>query len=211
MKSKTWLIIEFLIIFVLLPVSFIFEYSFYLKAVISVVGFAYIIWILKTKEGIDFKIKKSIPWSKIWKPFLITFLCIIIATTAFVYLTDKSLLFYVPRKHPIAVFAIFGLYTLLSAWPQEILFRTFFYKRYSILFRNKKLLILINATIFMLAHLFFKNYWVLLMTFIGGILFSLTYLKYKSTTVVTIEHAIYGNWIFAVGMGQMLDFPGFDN
>lgn len=72
-------------------------------------------------------------------------------------------------------------------------------------------MVIINAIIFSLAHLFFKNGLVLLVTFIGGVIFSLTYLKFKSTALVTIEHALYGNWLFTVGMGQMLDFPGFDN
>jgi hypothetical protein len=28
--------------------------------------------------------------------------------------------------------------------------------------------------------------------------------------LVSIEHAIYGNWLFTVGMGQMLAFPGME-
>ncbi|MAK35391.1 MAG: CPBP family intramembrane metalloprotease, partial [Flavobacteriaceae bacterium] len=30
-------------------------------------------------------------------------------------------------------------------------------------------------------------------------------------TLVTIEHALYGNWLFTVGMGQMLAFPGMES
>jgi membrane protease YdiL (CAAX protease family) len=48
---------------------------------------------------------------------------------------------------------------------------------------------------------------VLAFTFIGGILFAYTYQKTKSTLLVSIEHAIYGCWLFTVGMGTMLGFP----
>jgi uncharacterized protein len=69
------------------------------------------------------------------------------------------------------------------------------------------LLIFINAIVFCLAHLFFKNTLVLALTFIGGLLFGMTFYKSKSTLFVTIEHAIYGCWLFTVGMGNMLGFP----
>jgi membrane protease YdiL (CAAX protease family) len=66
----------------------------------------------------------------------------------------------------------------------------------------------VNAIVFSLAHIFFKNTLVLVLTFIGGLLFAYTFVKTKSTTLVSIEHALYGNWLFTVGMGEMLAFPG---
>jgi membrane protease YdiL (CAAX protease family) len=66
---------------------------------------------------------------------------------------------------------------------------------------------LINAALFSLAHVFFKNALVMLLTFTGGILFALTFRKTKSTLLVSIEHSIYGCWLFTVGMGEILGFP----
>lgn len=42
---------------------------------------------------------------------------------------------------------------------------------------------------------------------IGGILFVITYTKSKSILLTSAEHAIYGNWLFTIGMGEMLAFP----
>ena len=100
-----------------------------------------------------------------------------------------------------------GVYSLFSVYPQELIYRTFFYERYEALVKNEDLFIFINAILFSLAHLFFKSGIVLLITFIGGLLFAYTYFKTKSTLLVTIEHAIYGSWLFTVGMGTMLGFP----
>ncbi|MEM5566908.1 CPBP family intramembrane glutamic endopeptidase [Psychroserpens sp. AS72] len=94
-----------------------------------------------------------------------------------------------------------------SVYPQELIYRTFFFQRYQMLFKSQTLFILINATLFSLAHLFFKNGLVMILTFIGGLLFALTFKKTKSTLLVSIEHAIYGSWLFTVGMGEMLGFP----
>ena len=102
------------------------------------------------------------------------------------------------------------VYPFLSVWQQEIIYRTFFFKRYESLFKSKSLLVFVNAIVFSLAHIFFSNTLVMILTFIGGILFAWTYLKFRSTTLVSIEHALYGNWLFTVGMGQMLAFPGME-
>jgi membrane protease YdiL (CAAX protease family) len=55
--------------------------------------------------------------------------------------------------------------------------------------------------------MFLKNSLVMLLTFLGGILFAITFHKTRSTLLVSIEHAIYGIWLFTVGMGEMLAFP----
>ena len=70
----------------------------------------------------------------------------------------------------------------------------------------KKYLFLLTRK-FSLAHLFFKNTLVLLLTFIGGVLFAITFKKTKSTVLVSIEHSFYGCWLFTIGMGNMLGFP----
>jgi len=101
----------------------------------------------------------------------------------------------------------FILYSLFSVYPQELIYRTFFFQRYEGLFKSEVLFILVNAALFSLAHLFFRNALVMLLTFLGGILFALTFKKTKSTLLVSIEHSIYGCWLFTVGMGEMLGFP----
>lgn len=210
MKPKTFLIGEFVLLFIIFPTSLILDYPLWVKGSLGIFGFIYILYLLQYKLNIEFKIKHPISWKPFWKRIVVTFLVIVLVTTLFIWFTDKSVLFYVPKNHPILLCTIIPIYTLLSAWPQELLYRTFFYKRYAQIFRSKTMFVFVNATVFMLAHLFFKNYMVLLITFVGGIIFSLTYLKFKSTALVTFEHALYGNWIYAVGMGQMLGFPGFD-
>jgi membrane protease YdiL (CAAX protease family) len=92
-------------------------------------------------------------------------------------------------------------------YPQELIYRTFYFQRYSKLFNNNSLFIFINAIVFSLAHIFFRNTLVIVLTFLGGLLFALTYSKTQSTLLVSIEHAVYGCWLFTVGMGEMLGFP----
>ncbi len=211
MKNKTYLASELLLLFVILPVSLVFSYSFIVKAILVLLGFFYITIVLFRIEKISFKTSISIDWPRFWKRILLLFLAVIIVTTLFVYIMDANKLFCVVLNKPLMWISILGVYTLLSVWPQEIIYRTFFFSRYEELFQNKKLLIFVNAILFSLAHLFFKNTLVIVLTFVGGLLFAYTYYKTKSTLLASIEHAIYGNWLFTIGMGEMLAFPGMES
>ena len=211
MKSIPYKTSELFILFILLPISLVFSFPIWIKAGLVLASFIYIIIVMLRIEKFSFKMNKSLDWNHFWKRTSIAFIGIAMITTLYVYIMDADKLFCVPINNPKLWLGILFVYTFLSVWPQEFIYRTFFYSRYENLFKNKKLLIFINAILFCLAHLFFKNTLVIVLTFIGGLLFGFTYLKTKSTLLVSIEHALYGNWLFTVGMGQMLAFPGMDS
>ncbi len=128
-------------------------------------------------------------------------------TSLFVWLTDSQSLFNVLLNKPKLWLFILFVYSFFSVYPQEIIYRTFYFERYKALFKNDSLFIFVNAIIFSLGHIFFKNSLVIILTFLGGLLFAITYIKTKSTLLVSIEHAVYGCWLFTIGMGGMLGFP----
>jgi membrane protease YdiL (CAAX protease family) len=135
------------------------------------------------------------------------FSVIIVSSLLFIYLLHAEDLFYIVIKKPLLWLTIMVFYAVFSVFPQELLYRSFFFNRYDGLFKNSNYLLIINIMVFPLAHLFFNNPMVLLVTLIGGVFFTLTYNKSKSVLLTSIEHAIYGNWLFTVGMGEMLAFP----
>jgi membrane protease YdiL (CAAX protease family) len=174
---------------------------------LGVLGFLYVVFILLRVENIKFNIAKGLHWNQFWKQLFIKLLAIVILTTTYVWFFDKANLFWVMLNKPLLWLTILFVYSVFSVYPQELLFRTFFFQRYQELLNSKALLIFINAIVFSLAHLFFMNMLVLVLTFLGGLLFGLTFYKSKSTLLVSIEHALYGSWLFTVGMGGMLGFP----
>ncbi|MBP0905084.1 CPBP family intramembrane metalloprotease [Mariniflexile gromovii] len=207
MKTKTYKSIELFIIFIVLPVSFIFPYPPVIKLSIGFIGFLYVIYILLKVENQKFKIAPNLNWKRFWRNTLFKFIIIAILTTIFVWITDKPMLFELLINKPLLWVLLLFIYSVFSVYPQELLYRTFFFNRYKNYFKSESLFLFVNAICFSLSHLFFKNSLVLLMTFIGGLLFALTFNKTKSTLLVSIEHAIYGSWLFTVGMGAMLGFP----
>lgn len=207
MQSTTYKLTEFFIIFILIPVAFAILYPLWIKMGIGVLGFLYILFVLLRIEKNKFKIASNLNWKSFFKRTVLQLFCIAIITTLYMWFVDSNNLYIVLLNKPLLWLMILVVYSLFSVYPQELIFRTFFFQRYQNLFKNDVLFIVINAALFSLAHIFFRNSLVMIMTFIGGILFALTYRRTKSTLLVSIEHAIYGCWLFTVGMGSMLGFP----
>lgn len=207
MKSIPYKLTEFFLIFIIAPICMVINFSIWIKLCIGIIGFVYIIFVLLKVEGSRFKINHNLNWNQFWKQTFIKLIGIAIITTFYMLFSDKESLFVVMLNKPLMWMMLLFIYSFFSVYPQELIYRTFYFKRYETLFSNKKLFIFVNAIVFSLAHLFFKNTLVIVLTFLGGILFATTFNKTKSTLLVSIEHAIYGCWLFTVGMGNMLGFP----
>ncbi|MBK4217052.1 CPBP family intramembrane metalloprotease [Paracoccus caeni] len=95
---------------------------------------------------------------------------------------------------------IWVLYPLLSALPQELIFRALFFHRYGSLFHEPRIAILANAAIFSFAHLMYWSLVVSIMTFVGGLIFALAY-RWRGFASAWVLHALAGNMLFSVGMG----------
>jgi membrane protease YdiL (CAAX protease family) len=107
-----------------------------------------------------------------------------------------------PRHRPGLWILIMFFYPVLSAYPQEIIYRAFFFHRYRPVFSSEKSLVVASTVVFGFMHIVFGNPVAVLLTLIGGYMFARTYAKTGSLIVVTIEHSLYGCVIFTVGLGH---------
>ncbi len=76
-----------------------------------------------------------------------------------------------------------------------------FFHRYRSLFPNPAMLILVNGLSFGLAHILYANWVAPLLASAGGWLFAWRYHVTGSLMAVGIEHALWGNFLFTVGLG----------
>jgi membrane protease YdiL (CAAX protease family) len=93
-------------------------------------------------------------------------------------------------------------YPVLSVYPQGLLYRAFFFDRYATLFPGKWAMILASAAVFAFLHIIFRNWLAVALTFAGGLLFATRYSETGSMATSSLEHALYGCWLFTVGLGQ---------
>lgn len=112
-------------------------------------------------------------------------------------------LFLVPRARPGLWLMVLVLYPIFSAYPQEIMFRAFFFHRYAGLFRRPATMIAANALLFGWAHIIVHSVTAMLLTTLGGLIFAAIYHRHRSTLLVGVEHALYGDFVFTVGIGGM--------
>ncbi len=110
-------------------------------------------------------------------------------------------LFGIQKTNPDIVWKLLILYPILSAFPQEFIFCKFFFSRYKPIFGEKKLMVAMSAIAFCLAHILFINWVAPVLGLMAGIIFALTYQKTKSLIIVSLEHGLYGDILFFIGLG----------
>lgn len=142
----------------------------------------------------------AVNWQNV-KPMLIRFTISSVLLLVFISIYDPERRFALIADKTDLWVRVMLLYPLLSALPQEFIFCTFFFARYACFFKTEKSMIWASAIVFAYAHILFINPVAPVLSLVAGYFFASTYAKYKSLALVTIEHALYGNMIFTLGLG----------
>jgi len=196
-------IIELILLFLFLPLLYAFGLSN--LPIYFVVIFISLYCLIMLLADPDFDRKKL--WLNQFKDWRIIFLRFLLGVILFVSLIayfHPGAFFKTLIARPWLLAIALVSYPILSAYPQEIIYRTYFYHRYRHFFPTRNTAIVANAALFALAHLIFFNWIAILVTFVGGIVFSITYLNSKSTFAAFVEHTLYGNFIFIIGIGEFI-------
>jgi uncharacterized protein len=196
--STPFLLLELILLFVVFPILYFFDLIPFHKLVPLVVLFIYCVVILVRHRHANpdrFKAKAN------WKLILLRFIGVSILILVWIKVFSHNPLFadFNGNKKLLLMTII---YPFSSAFPQELIFREFFFYRYKPIFQNEIVLIGMNVILFAFAHIYFANWTILIFTLIGGTIFALTYLKTKSLFVVTIEHALFGILILSSGLSE---------
>ncbi|WP_288950728.1 CPBP family glutamic-type intramembrane protease [uncultured Paracoccus sp.] len=138
----------------------------------------------------------SLPWGGIGLVALVT----LIVSVAILWVTSPESIFRLIWLRPHVLLMIWCLYPLVSALPQELIFRPLFFHRYGALLPSGQAAIILNAAVFSFAHLMYWSWVVAILTFLGGWVFAYTYVR-RGFPAAWVLHAVAGNVLFAVGMG----------
>ena len=140
-------------------------------------------------------------WRRVpWGQALAVVAAVLATGVALLTTLRPEALWALPRHNPGLMLAIWALYPLLSALPQELVFRALFFHRYAPLLPRGQGALVLNAAVFAFAHLMYWSPVVLAMTFVGGWIFARAYVR-RGFPAAWMLHALAGNAIFAVGLG----------
>lgn len=205
---KPALLVEFSLLFLCLPVALFYirqDFAPYLLLFLITVVAWCLLLLLCDQRFKRFrlwnleKLKQDLP--KVLKTFVIASTGMLLATWYF----SPEWLFVLPADKTMIWLSLLIIYPVFSAWPQEIIFRTFLFHRYKKVFKSKDLRVFISASVFALAHLMFANWVAVAGSFIAGLVFALTYVHSRSTLLVALEHSLWGLWLFTTGLGIHFD------
>jgi membrane protease YdiL (CAAX protease family) len=201
--SRRRLALEFALIFVGLPLLAGWQGQILRRWVIpQLLLLAGIFLVLLWRDpSFDRRQMRAVPQD--WRSLLRIVVFFVLGGAAVLYLAWWSGmdLFSFPRERPFLWVLVVLLYPLVSALPQEVIFRVFFFHRYRSLFPEPRLMMLVSASAFALAHLELGNLPALGLSFLGGLLFANTFGTTRSLPIVTLEHGLWGDWLFTVGLG----------
>jgi len=167
-------------------------------------------WLLKKaqRRGDDsrgqplFLDEARVPLRKALVVVLVRFAVVAVFLTALLYWRDPEALWLLPKTRPWIWPIIMISYPTVSVFPQAVIYRVLFVRRYSSLFAHKYLAWVVGALVFSLAHLMYRNVIAISFTFVAGLLFLRTYQKTQSLWLNVLEHGLYGDFIFTVGWGM---------
>jgi len=137
-----------------------------------------------------------------YKKTLLQAIPIMVVLVITAYLISPVNFFIIPRKMPLLWAFILILYPIISALPQEFIYRQFYFERYNELFKGHNRIIWSSAITFSWLHIFYHNWVAILFSFLGGVIFAHSYQRTRSLKLVWLQHSIYGLWIFTVGLGH---------
>ena len=198
------LFIEFLLLFFALPAFF--AYTRHRIAAIPALWAltAYCLFILLRDPGFsDRRLWNMAALPAYILPVLALFAPVaVIGIVAVWRFAPRGLLLHFPRSKPRQWGLLLVLYPLLSVYPQGIVYRAFVFERYRALFGPPWAIMLASCVAFTYAHVIYRNWLALCLTFLGGWLFAFRYWQSGSLMVSTFEHALYGCALFTLGLGE---------
>ena len=200
----TWRAVECTFFFVLLPIVIYWQRDEFSRLIIPVL-------LLTGPVCLGFLIRdRSFERRRLWNAgaafrhlpvILIRLVVLSLPLIAWVYFLEHERFFQFPRVAPKGWLIVMCFYPLLSVYPQEIIFRAFFFHRYKCLFPTPTRMIIASALAFGMAHIFFGHWIAVSLSILGGALFAITYHKTRSTLASVIEHGLWGDFLFTVGLG----------
>jgi uncharacterized protein len=197
------LAVELILLFLLLPLAYRFS-------PVSLPPFP-ILWVVTLYCYLHLRKMPGYSFSQSWNidalpqqlpTILLPFLCFAALAAIAVWRFAPDSLFILVRHRPWLWFLIMLLYPLLSAFPQNLIYRAFLMARYQGLIASPAALILVSAAAFSFMHIIFRNPIAVILTFFGGVLFAWRYQHSGSLAASTLEHALYGCLLFTLGLGE---------
>lgn len=199
-NSTTYMVVEFILFYVFFPfLATAFLDGWYKIIPLVLIALLFLFLLLKDPtfdRQVLTRFNRKYLGRSIGRMIVITILLV-----WFTFWIFPDLFFMYPVENLQSYLVTFFLYPLASVFPQEIIYRVYFFHRYHEVVPEKYLLMLSNAIVFGLAHFIYANWVAPIATFLAGWIFIYNYYQTRSLLNVSLEHYLYGLIMFTIGFG----------
>lgn len=201
--TRVYLAIEFVLLFFGVPLLIYFDPEFFHPSRLIIPLLVIIFLILryttdfKFRDLVYFRISKK----RLRKNGFIVLICSVLMLF-YVLIFEPARLFDLVRGNFPVWLLLCTFYPVFSAYGQEIIYRTFLFKRYAGLFRKNWALILASGITFSFVHIVYFSPESIILTLFGGLYLADEYARTRSVLFAAILHGILGIIIFTVGLGE---------
>lgn len=197
------LVLEFILLFMALPLLVFYDFIELPKLIILLIFTIYCAIVLWQ----DPEFERRMFWNtgalkRNYKYILVRAAISMVFITLIFVLYEPEELFVLMLDDPVTWLLVIILYPLLSVIPQEVVYRSYIFHRYRELIRNERLQVHISALAFSFVHIIYFNYVAVFLTYGAGYLFARTYKETRSLLAVSLEHSVYGIFLFTIGLGK---------
>ncbi|MCW9708490.1 CPBP family intramembrane glutamic endopeptidase [Fodinibius salsisoli] len=206
-QPRWYLILEALLLFVGIPLLFYWDLVPIPKIIALLFVTAYCGYQLWKDSSFGRGLLAANKTKEISKSLIVRIPLVAVSLILLIWLFQPDQFFSFPSEQPILWMVVMVLYPVLSALPQEFIYRTFFFHRYDVLILYRNGSIIFSTLAFAFLHIVYDNWWAVGLSLIAGLLFGLTYQRTRSLLWVTVEHVFYGWMIFTLGFGNFFYEP----
>ncbi|MFP5228310.1 MAG: CPBP family intramembrane glutamic endopeptidase [Acidobacteriota bacterium] len=210
--ARILLAAEFLLLFIAIPLALFFRVATHIPPMPLLWAVAlYCLIVLLRDPSFDRRALWNLAPLRSRLPQILSLFAVgVLLIGVLVRLCARGLIFTMVRVHPGLWAMLMVGYPLFSVYPQGLIYRAFIFHRYEPLLETafsdartrSAMLIFASGATFALMHIVFRNWIALALTLPGGILFAVRYENTRSLAVSSLEHALYGCFLFTIGLGQ---------
>jgi CAAX protease family protein len=213
-SRSVWLAVEMALLFVAAPLAMhaaVHQARIPLfVALLPILGVVLAVLLADRTFSLKSELSRSFGWRTLLS-ILVVFAVGALGIWAWLEDTHPDWLFEFPRNRPELWLTVMLAYPVVSVATQEIVYRTFFFHRYGVLFADRTgVAIALNGLLFGFAHIVIGQPFAVIATILGGCLFAARYVETRSFWAVVLEHTLWGAFVFTIGLGRYF-FTGVSN
>ncbi|MFO1187485.1 MAG: CPBP family intramembrane glutamic endopeptidase [Alphaproteobacteria bacterium] len=204
-RARLW--IEFALLFVVMPAAVTYLVRtlrvplIFLLLIVLIGLVAFLLW--DRTFSLKRELSRGIAMREL-KSIAAIFLGVAAIMAVYVWFYEPARFLSFPRRSLLFWGMVMLLYPLLSAFPQELVYRTFYFHRYGALFNGSRgLAVGINGALFGLAHIMMGSAFSVVLSGALGVLLAFRYTHARSFWAALLEHSLYGQLVFTIGLGYL--------